>query len=86
MSDISMCNNALCPSKDYCYRFTAIPNPTSKIYTGFGPEEDEINCSYFYPNSKDSNKCKHHGVTCEGDICNAVNKLSCKINQIKVIF
>ena len=70
MPDISMCSNALCPSKEYCYRFTVTPTPRKQSYMGFGPEEGEDKCNYFYPNGKDSNKCKHNGVKREGEICN----------------
>ena len=71
MPDISMCNNKQCPSKEYCYRFTAIPNEFRQSYIDFGPEEDGMDkCSYFWPNGNDSNKCKLGGVKREGEICN----------------
>ena len=70
MPDISMCLNALCPSKEFCYRFTATPNPYGQSYGGFLLEEDEVNCSHFYPNGKDSEKCKLGGVKRNGEICN----------------
>jgi hypothetical protein len=70
MPDISMCNNALCPSKEYCYRYTAIPNPHRQSYMEFTPKEGEDECDHFYPNSKDSTKCKLGGVKREGEMCN----------------
>jgi hypothetical protein len=70
MPDISMCDNALCPSKDYCYRFTAIPTPNRQSYVSFSPEDDEVNCSHFYPNGIDAMKCKLRGVKREGEMCN----------------
>jgi len=70
MPDISMCSNALCPSKDYCHRFTATPSKFMQSYADFSPEEDEVNCSHFWPNSKDSTKCKLGGVKRDGKICN----------------
>jgi hypothetical protein len=70
MPDISMCRNLHCPSKDYCHRFTATPSELWQSYANFGPEDDETSCSYFWPNGKDSNKCKHNGVKREGEICN----------------
>lgn len=65
-----MCSNALCHSKDYCYRFTATPNIHRQSYMGFGPKEGEDKCDDFWPNGKDSEKCKHNGVKREGEICN----------------
>jgi len=70
MPDISMCANALCPSKEFCYRYTATPSDFRQSYGGFTLEEDEINCSHFYPNGKDSTKCKRDGIKREGEICN----------------
>jgi hypothetical protein len=70
MPDISMCSNALCPSKEYCHRFTATPSKFMQSYADFSPEEDEVNCSHFWPNSKDSTKCKLGGVKRDGEICN----------------
>ena len=65
-----MCSNALCPSKEYCYRFTTTPNEFRQSYAGFGPEEGEDKCDHFYPNSKDSTKCKLGGVKRDGEMCN----------------
>lgn len=52
MPDISLCNNALCPSKENCYRFTAKANKFCQSYTKFTLESDEVSCSYFIPNDK----------------------------------
>lgn len=73
MPDISLCNNALCPSKDYCYRFTAKPNEFRQSYRKFTLESDEVSCSYFMPNLK----CKMCGLT------NGVHKISCHFNKAK---
>lgn len=70
MPDISMCVNLLCPSKDYCYRFTAKPTQIRQTYIGFTLEDDETSCSYFMPNGVESTKCKLGGVKREGEICN----------------
>lgn len=70
MPDISMCANALCPSKNYCYRFTAKPSEFCQSYAGFSPKEGDDKCDMFYPNGIDSNKCKLNGVKREGEICN----------------
>lgn len=70
MPDISLCRNVLCPSKEYCYRATATPSEFRQSYAGFSPEEGQDKCDHFYPNGKDSDKCKHEGVKREGEICN----------------
>jgi hypothetical protein len=69
MSDIAKCNDSLCPSKDYCYRFTATVG-LYQYYQNFNREDDEYNCIKFWPNGKESNKCKLKGVKREGEICN----------------
>jgi hypothetical protein len=70
MADISMCTNVQCKSKDYCYRFTAIPSKFRQAYADFTCDDDEINCSYFWSNGIDSIKCKLGGVKRDGEICN----------------
>jgi len=70
MPDISMCANALCPSKNYCYRFTAKPSDFCQSYGGFTLKEGEDKCDYFNPNGIDSKNCKLNGVKREGEICN----------------
>lgn len=70
MPDISICTNKACPSKEYCYRFTAKPSEFRQSYADFTCEEDEINCSHFYPNGKNSTKCKLDGVKRDGEMCN----------------
>lgn len=44
MPDISMCNNKLCPIKELCYRYMAIPEEY-QLYAKF----DHHNCKYFLP-------------------------------------
>lgn len=75
MPDISMCANALCPSKDYCYRFTAKPTPIRQSYASFTLEDDETSCSHFWPN----NKCKY----CNQE--NGVHKMGCQTRKITII-
>jgi len=70
MADISMCKNINCPSSKYCYRFTATPNEFRQSYAGFAPEEGEFNCSHFWRNGKESEKCKRKGVKRKGEMCN----------------
>jgi hypothetical protein len=69
MSDIAKCKDFLCPSKEYCHRYTS-PVGMYQSYGGFNREADEDNCSMFWPNGKESNKCKLKGVKIEGEICN----------------
>ena len=54
--DISKCEDNLCPSKEYCYRFTA---PSSKLWQSYGQfnrEQDAYNCSMFWNNGKSEQK------------------------------
>jgi hypothetical protein len=67
MPDISMCANVHCPSKEYCYRFTAIPG-MRQSFSDFSCEDDEENCNYFYPNER---CCKICGLK------DGVHKMSC---------
>ena len=69
-----MCNNALCPSKEYCYRYTAIPNPYRQSYMKFAPKEGEDQCDYFYPNGE----CKY----CHQK--NNKHKMSCPTRKIQI--
>jgi len=69
MADISKCNDSLCPSKEYCYRYTA-PVGLYQTYGGFSREDDADNCDMFWPNGKESTKCKLNGIKREGEICN----------------
>jgi hypothetical protein len=73
MADIAKCSDSLCPSKQYCYRFTA-PVGLYQYYQNFNREDDEYNCIKFWPNGK----CRH---------CNLENdnhKMSCAIMKIQV--
>jgi hypothetical protein len=70
MADISMCLDILCPSKDYCYRFTAKLSTFCQTYGVFNREQDADNCDMFWANGIDSNKCKLGGVKRDGEICN----------------
>jgi len=70
MADISKCNDSLCPSKDYCYRFTAPESLIWQSYGVFNREDDAHNCDMFWSNGVDSEKCKLNGVKREGEGCN----------------
>jgi hypothetical protein len=89
MPDISMCDNKSCPSNKYCYRFTAKPSEFLQSYADFSVEEDEMNCSYFWPNGVDSVKCDNvhgEGSTCSSNVCQypkCIDDTYCtKCNQI----
>jgi len=70
MADISKCNDNLCPSKKFCYRFTAKSSDFCQSYGMFNREDDAYNCDMFWSNGIDSNKCKLNGVKRDGEICN----------------
>ena len=70
MPDISLCRNALCPSKEFCYRYTATPSEFRQSYGVFGPEEGEDKCDHFWANGVKSTECKLGGVKRDGEICN----------------
>jgi hypothetical protein len=70
MSDISKCNDSLCPSSKYCYRFTAPASEYWQSYGMFDRKGDEDKCDMFWANGIDANKCKLNGVKRDGEICN----------------
>jgi len=70
MTDIAKCQDILCPSKEYCYRFTAPSNEFRQSYGVFNRETDAYNCDMFWANGKQSNKCKLNGVKRDGELCN----------------
>lgn len=47
MSDISKCNDALCPSKEICYRFTSPASEFRQAYINTNREGDAYNCDFF---------------------------------------
>ncbi len=74
MSDIAKCSDSLCPSKDYCYRYTA---PASLVYQSYGVfnrEQDADNCDMFWPNGK----CRYCGLE------NGIHKIGCETRKIQV--
>ncbi len=70
MADIAKCNDVHCPSKEYCYRFTAPASEVWQSYGIFNREDDADNCDMFWANGKKSNKCKLNGVKRDGEMCN----------------
>ena len=56
MADIAKCNDALCPSKEYCYRFTAPASEYWQSYGMFNREGDADNCEMFWNNGKFKNE------------------------------
>lgn len=76
MPDISMCNNATCPFKEQCYRFTAKPS-NWQSYADFKPhtnENEDMECDYFW-----DNKCEYCGLT------NGNHKISCPTNKVTAL-
>jgi len=73
MADIAKCSDSLCPSKDYCYRFTAPASLVYQSYGGFSREEDADNCDMFWPNGI----CKYCGLE------NEQHKISCPTSKIQ---
>lgn len=73
MADIAKCNDFLCPSKNYCYRFTAPASLIWQTYGIFNREEDADNCDMFWPNGK----CKY----CQLE--NGVHKMGCETRKIQ---
>ncbi|NBT59078.1 hypothetical protein EBT16_09875 [bacterium] len=49
MADITMCMNEDCPSKQSCYRYTAIPNEHRQSYADFMPDLLEGKCENYWP-------------------------------------
>ncbi len=73
MADISKCNDSLCPSKDYCYRFTA-PEGMRQSYAEFNRESDADNCNDFWPNGI----CKY----CLKE--NNIHRMSCPTQKMQI--
>jgi hypothetical protein len=74
MSDIAKCNDTLCPSKDFCYRFTAPANEFRQSYGQFNRESDAYNCTMFWHNGI----CKH----CHQE--NGNHKMSCPTQKTQI--
>jgi hypothetical protein len=74
MADIAKCSDSLCPSKDYCHRFTAPASLIYQYYEGFSREEDADNCDMFWPNGK----CRYCGLE------NGIHKMGCETRKIQI--
>jgi hypothetical protein len=74
MADISKCKDSLCPSKNYCYRFTAKSSTFCQTYGMFNREEDAENCDMFWPNGK----CKYCHLE------NEQHKMSCPTCKVQI--
>jgi hypothetical protein len=75
MSDITKCEDSLCPSKEKCYRYTAPTDDQFQSYSGFNREADADNCIAFWDNAK----CAYCNLE------NGNHKLSCPIIKITMI-
>ena len=47
MPDISLCRNNTCPSKKYCYRYTAKPNELRQSYGSFEVKKGKDKCEFY---------------------------------------
>ena len=74
MADIAKCNDTLCPSKEYCYRFTAPASEYWQSYGVFNREPNKDICDMFWSNDK----CTY----CNQD--NGVHKISCPTKKIQI--
>jgi len=74
MSDLEKCNDFLCPSKEYCHRFTAPTSLVYQFYGGFSREEDADNCNMFWSNGI----CQFCGLE------NNNHKMSCPTKKIQI--
>ena len=73
MADIAKCSDNLCPSKDYCYRFTALEG-MYQYYQNFNREDDADNCDMFWANGI----CKYCGLE------NGIHKMGCETRKIQI--
>lgn len=48
MADISMCLDHNCPSRNYCYRYTAIADKYRQSYADFKRPIYKDKCSHFW--------------------------------------
>jgi hypothetical protein len=76
MSDISKCNDHLCPSKEICYRFTAPVDEFRQSWINTNREADAYNCDLFLFNGY----CKYCHQT------NGVHKMGCETRRYKLTF
>jgi hypothetical protein len=74
MSDITKCEDSLCPSKDYCFRFTSPANEFRQSYGQFNRELDAYNCVLFW----DNGICKYCNLE------NGAHKMGCERNKINI--
>jgi hypothetical protein len=72
--DIAKCEDSLCPSKKYCYRFTAPANEFRQSYGQFNRELDAYNCDMFW----DNGICKYCNLQ------NGAHKMGCERNKINI--
>lgn len=66
MSDIAMCSNHSCPSRDYCYRFTAVPS-SFQSYASFNVPDKEDKCVYYLWNGHKIKKEVEEIINDDGD-------------------
>ena len=57
MPDISMCDNESCPSRNTCFRFTAIPNEGWQSYGDFQIPKGKDKCEYYWDDTEIREQC-----------------------------
>lgn len=75
MSDMTKCEDSLCPSKEKCYRYTAPEDDQWQSYDSFNREADADNCDMFV----DNNICEYCGLE------NGNHKLSCPVIKVTML-
>ena len=73
MSDIAMCLDSLCPSKKFCYRYTALIG-IYQTYGIFNRETDADNCDMYWNNGK----CRYCGLE------NDNHKMGCETRKVQI--
>lgn len=48
MADITMCQNNICPIRQNCYRYRAIPNEKWQSYSNFSFDNEKSECEHFF--------------------------------------
>jgi hypothetical protein len=49
VTDYTLCDDKLCPSRESCYRFKAKPDPLRQSWADFNRKKDEKACADFLP-------------------------------------
>jgi hypothetical protein len=55
--DYSMCQNNKCPSRNTCFRFTAIPDKVWQSYSDFQVPEGKDRCEHYWDDTEIREQC-----------------------------